>query len=92
MIERYDNKRQMLKDWHYSTNEIISDIDTVAEVVTFKDGTMINYIDKKVIATSCGSYGVNGAVVTFKIYDSNIQQFGFIDNRGTVLQEILWLV
>ena len=86
--KNYNNRTQMFRDFGVINNDIL-DNKTATELIynnhrnTFEFGTL------ETVATSQGTYGVNGAVIKATKKGYNIPVYFGINKRSTLLLELI---
>lgn len=95
-MKTYKNRLQMFRDYSLvndynfvqDTQHLI-DLDIKAKTYTDNTGAVNHYTRYQVIATSAGTYGVNGAVVAIEDAVTAVVYYYVVAERSTLLLQLV---
>ena len=88
MTKQYNNRKQMLKEFGVTDMDIMDAV-TDTHIIYSDHRLTFEYETLETVATSAGTYGVNGAVIKATRKGYNVPTYFGIKERNTLLLQML---
>lgn len=88
MTKQYNNRKQMLKEFGVTDMDIMDAV-TDTNIIYSDHRLTFEYETLETVATSAGTYGVNGAVIKATRKGYNVPTYFGIKERNTLLLQML---